>query len=143
VDINASPKRLIRYKPDWSSAEVTKIDKERYYQSVRALGHLYRDFELPTREDLNQAEFGDSCAPFQDNVSVRVLQQVQRFVPNCVGPVEDEPAWLSELSQRYHDELRYMCATHTVTYTAGVRLMEEEVVIGTILAECSQVLSCS
>jgi RNA-dependent RNA polymerase len=141
VDINDCPRRLIKYNPDWSSAEVTSIDKARYYESKRALGHLYRDFELPTKDDLNQVQFGDAVPPFEDNVTAAVLQQVQHFLPRCTGPVEDEPAWLSDLSQHYHNELRYICATHTLSNTGGVRLMEEEVVIGTILAECSQVCS--
>jgi hypothetical protein len=72
-----------------------------------------------------------------DNVSQLVLTRVRCFLPRT-GPTDAEPAWLVELFQRYLNELRYICATHTLSNVASTRLTEEEVVIGTILAECSQ-----
>jgi RNA-dependent RNA polymerase len=141
VDISNSPRRLIPYSPDWSSAEVVNIDKAHYYESVRALGHLFRDFKLPTKDMLFKPEQEDNLAPFEDNVSRFVLEEIRRFIPTCPGPTEDEPVWLVKLFQHYLNELRYICATHTLSNIAGTRLLEEEVVIGTILAECSQVSS--
>ena len=40
--------------------------------------------------------------------------------------------------RRYASELNYICITHTLSNTPGVKLIEAEVVAGTILAKCSQ-----
>jgi RNA-dependent RNA polymerase len=140
VDIQQCPRRLIPYNPDWSSAEVVNIDKAHYYESVRALGHMFRGLSLPTKDELADyaKELEDKLPVFQDNVSTRVMYEVRRFIPNC-SPTQMEPEWLSKLFQHYLNEMRYICATHTLSNFSGTRLMEEEVVIGTILAECSQV----
>jgi RNA-dependent RNA polymerase len=142
VDINNSPRRLIPYGPDWSSAEVVNIDKAHYYKSVRALGYLFRDFELPTKDMLLKPELEDRLPPFDDNVFIRVMEEVRRFIPDCSSLTKAEPTWLVDLFQYYLDELRYICVTHTLSNTAGTSLLEEEVVIGTILAESSQVSCC-
>ena len=42
------------------------------------------------------------------------------------------------LFRRYSEELKYICATHTLVDRMGAMLKEEEVVIGTILARCSR-----
>lgn len=39
---------------------------------------------------------------------------------------------------RYERELRYICVTHALSDAPDIRLQEEEVAIGTILANCSQ-----
>ena len=48
------------------------------------------------------------------------------------------PAELDALFAHYTRELRYIRATHTLTDAPDVRLAEEEVVVGTILAKCTQ-----
>jgi RNA-dependent RNA polymerase len=40
--------------------------------------------------------------------------------------------------RHYVDELAYISSTHTLSSTNDVRLTEEEIVVGTILAKCSQ-----
>jgi hypothetical protein len=123
---------------DWSAAEIANPDRLEYYESERALGFLYRSLELPTHEALFGPKFGDGAAPFADNLSVRLLAQVQLFLPSCKS-TNAEPGWLVELFQRYLHELRYICATHSLSSVAGSRLTEEEVVVGSILAESTQV----
>ncbi|KAJ7481232.1 RNA dependent RNA polymerase-domain-containing protein [Mycena galericulata] len=39
---------------------------------------------------------------------------------------------------KYSDELRYISSTHTVTNAPGIKLLEAEIVVGTILAKCTQ-----
>lgn len=133
-----SPRRYIPYNPDWQSAEVVDLDKKKYYHSTRALGNLYRSFELPTREKLFHDDYKDTTPHFEDNVSVRLLEQIRQFIPHC-APRTTEPEWLVKLFQHYLNELRYICATHTLSSLASARLLEEEVVVGTILAQCTQV----
>ena len=53
-------------------------------------------------------------------------------------PEDGESAEILRIFRRYVDELQYICATHTISNTPGVRLLEAEVVTGTILAKCSQ-----
>ena len=61
------------------------------------------------------------------------------IVPHLHGtPDEGESAEVLQIFRRYVDELQYICATHTISTTPGVRLLEAEVVSGTILAKCSQ-----
>lgn len=47
-------------------------------------------------------------------------------------------AEMTALFQRYEQELRYICVTHALSDAPDIRLQEEEVVVGTILAVCSQ-----
>lgn len=47
-------------------------------------------------------------------------------------------AEMMALFQRYEQELRYICVTHALSDAPDIRLQEEEVVVGTILAVCSQ-----
>jgi RNA-dependent RNA polymerase len=136
IDINHLPRRLIPYPPDWSVAEVANIERTHAYESSRALGHLFRDFALPKREDLDKAMRGDECATFEDNVSRRLQSRIKRLAGKP-GPMKDEPEWLLKIFCHYAAELRFICATHTLSNGAA-RLSEEEVVVGTILAQCSQ-----
>lgn len=101
-----------------------------YYESTRAVGHLYRDISLPPIEERTTPDVAsashDACT---DNVSAAVLSQVQRFLPNA-APTNEEPKWLLDLFQEYLIELRYISATHTLSHMADARLTEEEIVVG-------------
>lgn len=54
------------------------------------------------------------------------------------GVAESTVDRVRKLFVRFSEELKYICATHTLSDRPGVRLSEEEVVIGTILAPTSQ-----
>ena len=45
---------------------------------------------------------------------------------------------IAPIFRRYADELKYICVTHSLSDTPDSRLVEEEVVVGTITATCSQ-----
>jgi RNA-dependent RNA polymerase len=66
-----------------------------------------------------------------------LLESVQRHLGDS-AVVDNYSSELQNLFKRYTDELRYISATHTLSSTPGIRLLEAEVVIGTILAKCSQ-----
>lgn len=52
----------------------------------------------------------------------------------------DSPAPLdaARTFKKYAEELQYICTVNTLTNTPGVTLLEAEVVVGTILAKCTQ-----
>jgi RNA-dependent RNA polymerase len=135
------PKPLIRFKPDWHKAEVTGARELDYYESDRALGHLFRNISLHDPKepikDFPTASPG-SIAPLQDTISCCLAPFVQQTLnagPELPG-VEDSQA--EELYAHFEYEMRYICVTHTLVDAHDVRLTEEEVVLGTILANCTQ-----
>jgi RNA-dependent RNA polymerase len=140
VNIDTSPRLLIQYKPDWHAAEVAAPRRTDYYDSDRALGHLYRAIEIEDpaalRSDGSSSHLSQTT--LEDSISValkpRVLRELQSYTD--VGGVVNEMT--RKLFQFYVDELHYICITHTVSIASDDRLEEEEVVVGTILAKCSQ-----
>ncbi|KAF8912009.1 RdRP-domain-containing protein [Gymnopilus junonius] len=130
------PRTLIRCKPDWHAAEVVSPRKTDYYESSRALGHLFRSIELDETPPI-LAE-GAPCKPLSDPISVALLDQVHEYLGDSAYADDQPPPELLKVFGHYVDELRYICATHTLSNTPGVRLLEAEIVVGTILAKCSQ-----
>jgi RNA-dependent RNA polymerase len=63
--------------------------------------------------------------------------EVQTHLQSDLDP-ERKNAEIRNIFRFYVDELAYICLTHTLTSTNDVRLQEEEIVVGTILAKCSQ-----
>jgi len=70
-------------------------------------------------------------------VRMAVEDRVQFFIDT--RPLdEDAINYASQLFNRYASELRTICTTHTLTYSRSSMLTEEEAVMGTIVAKCSQ-----
>ena len=134
LDDNKLPRTLIRCKPDWHAAEVVSPRETDYYKSDRALGLLYRSITLDEPQPFLPVP---PVRPLSDPITLTLLENVQRHLGDS-AIVDNYPLELQKLFQRYKDELRYICATHTLSDTPGVRLLEAEVVIGTILAKCAQ-----
>ncbi|KAF8910584.1 RNA dependent RNA polymerase-domain-containing protein [Gymnopilus junonius] len=138
------PHTLIRYKPDWHAAEVVSRRKSDYYKSTTALGVLYRASELQVLDDdsLPILEKGmQGCEPLSDPISINLLGRVKEFLgDSAIVDVNNHSSAkpVAEIFSRYVDELRYICATHTLSDSSGGRLSEVEVVMGTILAKCTQ-----
>ena len=142
VDIhnNKLPKPLIKFKPDWHKAEVTGARELDYYISERALGHMFRNVNLL---DLDKPVEGlpaicpEVSAPLEDPVSCVLAPLIQRALNLDTG-AESENGHAERLHALYVREMRYICVTHTLVDQPDVRLKEEEVVLGTILANCVQ-----
>jgi len=115
---------------------VVNPDRDEFYESTRALGYLYRDIDLPELPEPPPPNVA-RITPISDQVSWAVLNQIQQFLPDET-PTDEEPKWLTDLFQGYLNELGFIRCTHTLSHIAGSRLTEEEVVVGTILAECPQ-----
>jgi RNA-dependent RNA polymerase len=134
LDDNKLPRTLIRCKPDWHAAEVVSPRQTDYYESNRALGILFRSITLDDPQPILPVP---PVNPLSDPITLRLLESVQHHLGDS-AIVDNYPLELQKIFRRYTDELRYICATHTLSNTPGVRLLEAEVVIGTILAKCSQ-----
>ncbi|KAH9989050.1 RNA dependent RNA polymerase-domain-containing protein [Russula compacta] len=152
VDLRNAPRTLSKFKPDWDKAEVTGARDLDYYMSDRALGHLFREIDLydPT-EPLKGFPVTSSPAstPPDDAIS-RALAPLVRYSvvdsdsgSSAMAAAAAENAQVEgvkELHARYAREMRCICASHALVVDAApdVRLTEEEVVLGTILANCTQ-----
>ena len=156
VDIRGGnlPKVLIKFKPDWHKAEVTGARELDYYVSDRALGSLFREIQLddpdkPIEGLPTECEGGPP--PLQDPISQAIAPLVRRALkaadgaaagaggpPDAEVDADAENGLAEELHAHYLREMRYICITHTLIDSPDVRLKEEEVVLGTILAFCTQ-----
>lgn len=139
VDLSggALPHPLIRCKPDWQSAEINAPRQTDYYKSTRALGVMFRDHRLEVDGPLPEMEQRDRSAEplLSDPISLAYKDRVQRHIGTAIEPSEHE--FVTTLFQRYVAELSYICAIHTLSNSRTIRLREEEVVAGTILASCN------
>ncbi|TBU35633.1 RdRP-domain-containing protein [Dichomitus squalens] len=148
VDIHDSPRLLIRFKPDWKMAEDNDPRDTDYYLSPRALGELFRSITIPKPKpsaesfpNPNGPQIVSKPAkrepPLSDVISLALKPFIERqlhYYENSDRNVAD----MRGLFLRYEQELRYICVTHALSDAPDIRLQEEEVAIGTILANCSQ-----
>lgn len=124
----------MHYKPDWHAAEVVAPREVDYYESIRALGQLYRAVSLKTPPEREKEESTD---PRSDNITLALRPKVLGILPDLhvvEATKEDE---ILRIFDHYQDELLYICSTHVITNQPGARLTEEEIVTGTIVAKAS------
>lgn len=136
LDKDQLPRTLIRCKPDWHAAEVVNPREIDYYTSSRALGELYRNISLKEVEPIEKVTFNRQ--PLRDPISQVLQGKVEYYIGDLVLPTQDFSEDLKILYQSYREELNYIRSTHTLSNTPGAKLLEAEVVAGTILAKCSQ-----
>ncbi|KAF7775922.1 hypothetical protein Agabi119p4_4315 [Agaricus bisporus var. burnettii] len=138
VDLNKEklPHTLIRCKPDWHAAEVVSPRETDYYRSTRALGELYRNISLTEPEPMKPVS--KNFELFRDPISQVLSDRVEFYIGDLVLPTTEVDQTLEDIYSRYLEELNYIRFTHTLSNTPGAKLLEAEVVAGTILAKCSQ-----
>ncbi|RPD66474.1 RdRP-domain-containing protein [Lentinus tigrinus ALCF2SS1-7] len=148
VDAHDSPRLLIRSKPDWKMAEDNDPRDTDYYLSSRALGDLFRaitinkpkapaeSFPDPEGPQVTQ-ELPKREQPLSDVISTTLKPHVERQLHYFLND-DRNVADMRTVFLRYEQELRYICVTHALSDAPDIRLQEEEVAIGTILANCSQ-----
>jgi RNA-dependent RNA polymerase len=153
VSLDRIPKLKFRTRPDWNAPETVTSDSDRFYESTKAIGRLFRSIELPdlrtqrrrqsreghelTLEEILADFHIDGTDREEDIVRMTVEGRVQRFVNT--RPLDEEAInYASQLFNRYASELRTICATHTLAYSRSAMLTEEEAMIGTIVAKCPQ-----
>jgi RNA-dependent RNA polymerase len=142
VDISTDfPRPLIEYKPDWKKEEVTGAREHDYYESDRALGHLFRkidphEVDEPLEDLANISP--EVTAPLEDMITRTITPLIQTTLNIGFEASGAESVKTKGLYMHYVGEMRYVCTTHTLLDTPDVRLAEEEVVLGTILAKSTQ-----
>jgi hypothetical protein len=157
VSLDRIPRLKSRIKPDWNAPETVTSDSARFYESKKAIGRLFRSIELPALrtiqrarkrrqnqrgreltveemlEDLNLDDGDDE----DDYVRMAVEHRVSPFIDP--RPIDQETmTYASQLFNRYTSELRTICTTNTLTHARNAMLTEEEAMIGSIVAKCSQ-----
>jgi len=150
VDINHGnlPKKLIKFNPDWHKAEVTGARELDYYVSDKALGHLYRNIELedPIKPVEGLAtECPGGTPPLEDPITravAPIIRHILNSVTDAAATAAEQAGADNEHAEQMHEhyvrEMRFICITHTLVDAPDVQLKEEEVVLGTILANCVQ-----
>ncbi len=136
IDNNKLPKTLIRCKPDWHAAEVVDPRHTDYYRSDKVLGQLYRQIEWK-QPDIDVSDRTPESHVLSDSLSLTLRCFVERALDVYADPDGKSPQ-IDKVFRRYAEELNYVCVTHTLSNTPGTKLLEAEVVVGTILAKCTQ-----
>ena len=133
------PRWLIPFKPDWKKPEEDTPFKSDYYESRRALGALYRNVQL-LKISKDPLFHSTNCpTPLSDPISQALIPYVERFLgSNGVDNSESDFASILPIYRRYVDELRYIRLAHALSESPDSVLDEEEIVLGAILANCSQ-----
>ena len=138
---NDFPRPLIKFKPDWNKAEVTGARELDYYESDRALGHLFRNIHL---DELGEPSEGfpdatpDQTPPLEDVISQAIAPLIQHTLEITAETPRGDNLEAKELYDRFLREMRSICMTHTLLDLPDVQLTEEEVVLGVILAKSTQ-----
>ncbi|TCD70921.1 hypothetical protein EIP91_000827 [Steccherinum ochraceum] len=140
VDMNSAPRRLMPFKPDWKQADQKIIQNTDYYESTRALGELFRNVTLaekpkPLAEVMKAVK--TSKVALTDTISEALKPLIMKHLRDWVNK-DSDVAEIGGLFRGYVNELAYTCLTHSISESPDSRLEEEEVVIGTILADCTQ-----
>ena len=149
VDIrNNLPKPSIKSKPDWHRAEVTGARELDYYVSDRALGHLFRNIELRDPSEPIEGlptDVSGGTAPLEDAITCAVEPLILRALSTThdkdAAGADQSPADYRDakrLHEHYSREMQFICTAYTLVDTPDLRLTEEEVVLGVILANCTQ-----
>ena len=86
----------------------------------------------------------ERLGPLEDPITRAIAPRIRR----TLDLTQDEAAaaeqssmddgYAEQLHAYYVREMRYICVTHTLVDAQDVRLTEEEVVLGTIAANCTQ-----
>ncbi|GJE86033.1 RNA dependent RNA polymerase [Phanerochaete sordida] len=159
VPLTDMPKLKFKTKPDWSAPEtITTNNGKKYYESQRAIGKLFRRIDLPAveairREQKSQRrslaeghqaavedvifEFNEETYDEDSSLQVALVDRIAMFI--ALGRhADDIIAEIWELYLNYVSQLQTICADHTLSHERTAMLTEEEAVVGTIVAKCSQ-----
>ncbi|KAI0374260.1 RdRP-domain-containing protein [Pilatotrama ljubarskyi] len=158
VPIAHIPRLHLPTRPDWNAPETFTGDSDSYYESVRAIGKLYRSIDLPALRQVNRvarnqrrhmrdeaddtvtailAKFRSDQLSEDDEVYVALRDRTAEFIDP--GDYDDGTVTgIWELYNTYVSRLRAICADHTLSTSRSAMLTEEEAIVGTIVAKCSQ-----
>ncbi|KIY65184.1 RdRP-domain-containing protein [Cylindrobasidium torrendii FP15055 ss-10] len=146
MDIPRRPNIL----PDWHAPEtMTYLDESRYYKSQKAIGKLFRAIGLigsaahrTTRP--SRAERRERATPFELTDSHAALippHNTIKPIALAIGrhtPQVKHAEALRATFLYYQAQLQALCSVHNILPGRGSMLSEEEVFVGTIIANTSQ-----
>lgn len=156
VPVDRIPRNKSQAKPDWSCPELTANDNTTlYYESQRWLGKLFREIRLPEPRmphvypstQKHNVEMERVISMFRDNKLYSSKQpggEVILAVRTAVSPFID--VWKHSITQireiwavfqDFAYELRTICVSHTLSTARTAMLTEEEALVGTIVAKCT------
>ncbi|KAI0257494.1 RNA dependent RNA polymerase-domain-containing protein [Lactifluus subvellereus] len=158
VELAKVPKPRSDSKPDWHAPETVDLEASpNYYESKKAIGRLFRDIDLPevqtsnraarrrrqhVRDDESETDFDELFAALciGDRQGDRLESAVERRITEFtdVDPHSHFVKLAVASLGRYSMELQGICASNTLQRHKGAMLSEEEAVVGTIAAKCSQ-----
>lgn len=158
VALERIPKLKLRAKPDWNAPETLISESVNFYESSRAIGRLFRSIELPHVQTLRKkaakhqrqhkeiqelpldeilADLHLDHADEEDFIYIVMDRHVSQFIDaQLVDRMVAEH--VSQLFNRYASDLQSICISQSLTYGRESMLTEEEVIIGTIAAKCTQ-----
>lgn len=152
VPLNKIPRLKFPRKPDWNAPETLRKENDSYYESVRAIGKLFRSIDLPALDEAervarSQRRFmwseDDGGAPFSavleyfysdewqdddDAVMTAVQERVAEFIRIDTHD-DDAVREMWGLYYSYASQLRAVCADHTLSHQRDSLLTEEEAVV--------------
>lgn len=143
-------------KPDWKADEVGDPRSAEYYQSQRALGHLFRRVKLsvddPSRLPVKKESLEPSVEPaddidklpsatktvqaVEDSITCAIRDRIEAYVDNLDETSPDLQEPFAKIFAQYVYELRRICTLHALHVNSP--LTEMEVILGTILRKSAQ-----
>lgn len=148
--------RIPREKPDWHAGEFEKLS-DGYYRSTKAIGHLYRDFELPAvseahrearrqkqRFNRNEGQLPTHAIRFtyptradSNDLLTRVLRNLlEEFVDLPQDTTDGVLVDMVNVYNGYTEQLHFSCQEYSLHPRDP--LTEEEAVAGTIVERTTQ-----
>ncbi|PPQ67455.1 hypothetical protein CVT24_011512 [Panaeolus cyanescens] len=135
LDDDTLPKTLMRIKPDWHAAEVVSPRHTDYYESTKALGKLFRNIHVDENNPVLKSWSEEDLR--HDPITEALRETIAQLLGH--GVLHDGyPPETVDLYRQYSDELRYISATHALSDSVTGRLLESEIITGSILAKCTQ-----
>jgi RNA-dependent RNA polymerase len=158
VELSKVPKPQSDSKPDWNAPETVDLDSSpNFYESQKAIGKLFRAIDLPDVQTRNSTTrrrrqhihdnapdadldevFAALCIGDRHNDALEsaVEGRVEEFID--VEPHSRSVTFAVKSLDRYSLTLQGICSCNVLQSRKDAILSEEEAVVGTIAAKCSQ-----
>ncbi|THU94827.1 RdRP-domain-containing protein [Dendrothele bispora CBS 962.96] len=168
VDPEKIPRLRFRERPDYQAPETVRPDNTDYYESLRAIGRLFRKIDLPElstqvyvpkrqrrmirkkrggqglSEGVDELSESISNVQFEDDdLAVAIHEYVKQYIDSETDlvmrtKIENERVVISRIFTRYCSELETRLAANTLGQSRTSTLSEEEAMVGTIAQKTSQ-----
>jgi RNA-dependent RNA polymerase len=135
---NYVPRVFNNSRPDWHQPEVPSPHHVDYYESSRALGHIFRNVDMHELPDRIPVPSPGEVRPLEDAISRTLLPLIQSALDTTLGVIQITNTRAEDLHTWYASEMQFICVTHSMSTSPDACLSEEEAVLGSILGKCGQ-----